>query len=215
QQPPATLNATEPQTVTITAVAAGYPNTYQWTKDGVALTTANNPDGTAHYPSGVNAATLVIAQSTPADSGVYQLEVTNPLGDSISSETTLTVAPDTTPPTISYVSADSSLYRVRVKFSRWVTAATASIAANYTFSGGVTANSVVLTSDPSVVDVVTTGLTPGASYTVSVTGVTDQRTLNNVIGPNSTPVNAYVLTASVLAWDYSGRIAGTAVDSLV
>ena len=202
QQPPATLSGTEASTITITTVVTGYPNTYQWLKDASPLAAATNPDGTPHYPGGVNSPTLVIAQSTLADSGFYSLQIFNPIENLDTSEVTVTVNPDMTSPKVVLVTADSSLSRVRVKYDRWVDPVTGGDAFNYTFSGGVTASSVALTVDPSLVDVVTTGLTPGARYTLSITGVKDQRANQNLIGPNSTPFRAYVLTPGVLAWDF-------------
>ena len=213
-QPPADVNGVEAESITISAVVTGYPNTYQWSKDGTPLAVAANPDGTPHYPQGVNTSTLVIAQSTPADSGFYHLDISNPLNDLVSADVSVSVAPDTSPPAVAYVSADASLSRVRVKFNRWMTPETASVPGNYMFSGGVTATSVALTSDPSLVDVITTELAPGAQYSLSVTGVKDQRTNQNLIGPNNTRFTSYVLTPGVLAWDYYARIPGTSVDSL-
>jgi len=127
---------------------------------------------------------------------------------------TVAVDLDMSSPTVSSVTADSSMDRARVKFSRPVTAETAGLAANYTFSGGVTATAVVLTTDPSLVDVVTTPLTPGTQYNLVVTGVEDTRTSQNLIGPNNTPFMSYVQTPGVLAWDYYERIPGVNVEAL-
>ncbi|HMJ66118.1 MAG TPA: LamG-like jellyroll fold domain-containing protein, partial [Candidatus Binatia bacterium] len=213
-QPSDVPNAVEASTVTLTAVVSGYPNTYQWFKDLSPLAPSTNPDGTPHYPQGVNGATLVISQVTPSDSGYYQLHITNPLGDLETIQVNVNVNLDTSSPSIVNVTADASMHRVRVKFDRPMTPETVSVAGNYTFSGGVTATGVALTFDSTIVDVVTTALTPGAQYTLQVSGVTDQRISHNVIGPNSTTFRSYVLTPGVLAWDYYGRIPGTSVESL-
>src|SRR6185503_17236865 len=144
QQPPATLAGFEPDPAIITAAAAGYPNTYQWFKDGQPLTPETNPDGSQHYQD-TNSTVLTITQSTPKDNGRYHLEVFNPLGNTASTPTVLTVLPDLSQPKVVHVTADSSMFRVRVTFDRWVTPETASVFDNYTFTGGVTANNVALT----------------------------------------------------------------------
>jgi hypothetical protein len=213
-QPTNVPNALEATTITLFAVVSGYPNTYQWFKDFSPLAATTNPDGTPHYPQGVNSTNLVISQVTPADAGVYQLVISNRLGDLETVEVTVNVDLDMSPPTVSFVTADSSMNRVRVKFSRPVTPETAGVAANYALSGGVTATNVVLTTDPSLVDVVTTSLTPGTQYNLVVTGVRDTRTSQNLIGPNNTSFMSYVRTPGVLAWDYYERIPGTSVEAL-
>jgi hypothetical protein len=215
QQPPTTLSGVEATTITLTTVVSGYPNTYQWFKDGLALSPVANPDGTPHYPNGVTSPNLVISQSTLADAGFYHLEVANPVENIRSTDSAVTVTADTTKPEIVSVTADSSLLRVRVKYNRWVDPVTGFDALNYIFSGGLAAALVAPTWDPSLVDVVLqVPMTPGARYTLSVEGVEDQRANHNVIAPNSTPFRAYVLTPGVLAWDYYARIPGTSVDSL-
>ncbi|HEX7653782.1 MAG TPA: LamG-like jellyroll fold domain-containing protein, partial [Verrucomicrobiae bacterium] len=209
------LNAVEASTITLSAGVQGYPNTYQWYKDGSALDgTALNADNTPHYPQGVTGTNLVVTEILPADAGQYHLVITNPLSGATSGDATVTVKLDTTPPAVSYVSPESTLSRVRVVFNRPVTPGSAGTAANYTFTGGVTTTSVALTSDPSVVDVVTTGITAGSTYSLTVSGVQDTRVSGNVIGANSTAFTAYVLTPGLLAWDFYAGITGTAVDAL-
>ncbi len=213
-EPPATVSATEPATLTLTANVTGFPNTYIWNKNGTPLDPAAvNFDGSLHYPLGVTGSTLQISLPTPADSGSYRLVVTNPLGNSQTTDSVVTVTADTTPPTVAIVNAQATPTRVRVVFSRPVTPETAGVAGNYTLSGGITASAVVLTTDSTIVDVVVApALTPGTAYTLSVAGVRDQRSTHNLIGANSTAFTSYILTPGVLAWDYYGGISGTSVD---
>jgi len=213
-QPPAVVNSTEPDTITLAPGVVGFPNTYQWLRNGTALDPdAVNFDGSLRYPRGVTGPTLAITLPTPADNGNYRLVINNPLGNSQTELALVTVAPDTTPPTVAMVNAQATPTRVRVVYSRPVTPETAGVAGNYTFSGGITANAVVLTTDSRIVDVVTSApLTPNTKYTLSVSGVRDQRSLHNLIGANSTPFTSYVLTPGVLAWDYYGGITGSSVD---
>jgi hypothetical protein len=212
---PAASTGTEAGDLTLTATASGYPNQYQWYKDGVALDpAAKNADNSNHYPQGVTSANLVISQLTTADAGQYHLVVTNPLGDKTTSDAAVTVTPDTTPPTVAYVTGESTLTRVRIVFNKPVTAETASVPGNYTFSGGVTAASVVQTSDPRVVDVVTSApLTAAKQYTVSVSGVKDTRASQNLIGANSTSFTAYALATGAVAFDFYANIFGGNIEN--
>lgn len=216
QQPPTTVNATEAGTITLTAAASGFPNTYQWLRNGQPLEASTNIDGSAHYPQGLNSATLVISQSEAADAGTYTLVVTNPSGaDKTTSSTVVTVAADTSPPAIAYVTADSTMRRVRIGFDRWVTPETAGVLANYTVTGGITPNAVVLTNLPSVVDLTfPTALTPGALYHLSISGIRDQRVSHNLIAANSTPFSGLTLQQGVLAADFYAGISGNNVDDL-
>lgn len=214
QPPPAAVSATEASTITLSAEVSGFPNTYQWLRNGVPLEAGENPDGSPHFPQGVNSPQLVISGITQADAGTYRLVVTNPLGEQQSPNVVVTFVPDLTPPVVSRVVADGSLHRVRVEFDRPVTAQTAGVAANYTFSGGLTATAVALTVDPSVVNVITNGLTPGQEYTLTVSNVKDQRAGGNLIGPNETAFRAPVMRNGALALDFYAGIPGNSVVEL-
>ncbi|MCX6925287.1 MAG: immunoglobulin domain-containing protein, partial [Verrucomicrobia bacterium] len=101
---PVGVTTNEGSTVTLTAAATGYPLTYQWFKDGVAIDgTTLNGDSTAHYPSGATGPTLVITQVSPtADAGSYWLQAYTPLpgGNATSTHVNVTVTADTTPPRV-------------------------------------------------------------------------------------------------------------------
>lgn len=217
-QQPVDVSETEGNAVTLTVKASGYPNTYQWFKNGTALVAADNPDGTPHYPQGVTSETLVIAQATAADAGAYHVVITNPSGSQTSADARVTVANDTTPPTIALVEALSTPspnggkpYLVKVVFSKRMNTATAQAAANYSLNGGVTVSGVsffenaagaAFGADWRSVILATSGLTPGQSYTLNVTGVKDRTTTGNTIAPASVSFTAPVLTTGVIGWDY-------------
>jgi hypothetical protein len=216
---PATTNVTEAGTLTLTVAASGYPNTFQWFKGDTALDPATvNLDNSAHFPQGVTGQTLVISQLTSDDAGQYHVVIGNPLGDKVSANANVTVAADTSAPTVVFVGADGTNL-IRVAFSRPISANTIGLPLNYTVSGGVTVSDVAVTqpelsSSPSVVDLITSGLTLGQQYTVSVTGVKDTRASQNLIGTNSTSFTAPVLRQGILNWDFYENIAGTSVDAL-
>ena len=213
--PEPVLNGGETSTITLTAAVTGFPNTYQWFKDGVALSDEEvNADGSRKYPQGVSAPKLAISQGLPSDSGQYYLAVTNPLGNSATTPVAVNVALDTTPPTVAYVTGTSTLNRVRVAFNKPMTPGTLTPLVNYAFSGGLTVTGVTLTTDPSVINLTTTGMVPNTAYSLVITGAKDARVSQNTIGANSTAFTSFVLTPGLMAWDYYRGIPGTDVGSL-
>jgi hypothetical protein len=221
--PPGVTNV-EGSTITLTPTVAGLPNTYQWFFDGNPLSAAANFDGSAHYPNGVNSTSLVIAEAKPADSGTYFLGITNPIGDSISSNITVVVTPNTTPPSIVSVTSlgtvntsggSTNPYLVKVLFSAPIDPSSGGNSANYTFSPHVTidqmtllgsgANDIAATSlganwREAILD--TQGFLPGQKYTLTIAGVKDQSQTPVTIPTAAISFNAPVPTAGVVNWDY-------------
>src|SRR5271155_3281632 len=93
---PASVTVTAGQTATFTVVASGTaPLTYQWQQNGAAI-------------SGATASSYTTPATTTADNGsTFVVVVTNSAGNATSSAATLTVTPDTTPPTVSITSPAS------------------------------------------------------------------------------------------------------------
>lgn len=214
---PTGVTTSEWSTVTLTANASGTPNTYQWQKDGVNLSPTTNPDGTAHYPSGVTGKSLVISQAHPADGGQYRLVVINPVGGATSTAATVTITPDTTKPTITKVTAmgtpntygGPTPFLVRIDFSERLDATSATTPGNYTFSAGTAVSPIApvqVSADGMKVYVPTTGLTPGAKYTVTVSGVKDQAQSPNTIATATKNVWTPTLAQGML-WDFYNNVA--------
>ena len=93
---PASVSVTAGLTATFTVAASGTaPLTYQWQKNGTAI-------------SGGTVASYTTPATTVANSGsTYVVVVTNSAGNATSNAATLTVTPDTTPPTVSITSPTS------------------------------------------------------------------------------------------------------------
>jgi len=89
-------------------------------------------------------------------------------------------AADTVAPTLTGVTASSTLKRVLVKFSEAL-ADSAANSANFSINGGVTVTAAMLSPDKKSVQLTTTAQTPGQTYLVSVTGVRDRSTSANLI----------------------------------
>ena len=175
---PTTQTSAPGATATLTVVASGTaPLTYQWRKAGVALT--GNSSATT--------ATLSIAGATSADSGSYDVVITNALGSTTSAAITLNISvipPDpvlwdfTTATPTSGLPADVSGGTVvqRNNFGTTQTLTTVSVSSGYTGVSG-TANagaaarvgSLNLAEGGSAFFEFT--LTPAAARQLSVTGL--------------------------------------------
>lgn len=211
-QDPSGGSATEASTITLRGAATGYPNKYQWYKDGVAIAAEANPDGSAHY-TGINTPELTINQIVESDAGVYRLEVQNPLGNKDTANATVTFVRDSTPPTVTYVGADASNRRVRVVFSKPVTPETATVAGNFVFTGGLSAASVASTEfDARIWNVVLqSAMAPGTAYSLTVNNVRDTRLNGNTVGANSTAFTSYALAQGKLAVEVYRNLSGNAI----
>jgi hypothetical protein len=141
---------------------------------------------------GQTSATLSIPSLTLADSGAYDVVVTNPYGSATSAAVTINVKPaETVPPTLAYATGNRYFNQVRVWFSEGVDPVTAQTAANYQLSGGVTVLSAAVAAAPgnpgdNEVVLTTSAQTPGTMYTLTVSNVKDQSLAGNVIAPGST-----------------------------
>ena len=224
---PVGVTNVEFSTITLSAGVIGYPNTYQWYFNGNPLSAVSNPDGTSRYPNGVNSTNLVISEAkTTGDSGTYYLAIANPLGNIVSSNISVVVTPNTNPPTILSVTGLSTPntagapggtipFVVKVLFSGRIDPVTGGNVANYSISPSVTISQVTLLgSGPNDVaaeslgadwreaTLVTSGLTPGKQYSLTVSGLKDQSQTPLSIPAYVQPFTAPALTTGVIAWDY-------------
>ncbi len=212
---PVPVNATEASTFTLSATIAGFPNTYQWKRNGIPLEpTEGTPYGTLKYPGGVTGTTLTILDAMTSDSGQYTLEASNALGTAETNPVSISVAPDLTPPTVSYVTASPVVGRIRIGFSKEMDPNLFNNTAFFQFTGGLTPIGIFPTNDLRVIDLVTAGMVPGGNYSLRITGLRDNRVNRNLIAPNQTAFQAFVLTPGVLAWDHYTDIPGNQVSIL-
>lgn len=215
---PVGVTNVEGSTISLSVVATGLPNSYQWFKNNVALSETSNFDGTRHYPNGVTNTSLTIAQTVPADSGQYHVVISNPLGGAVSANATVLITADTNPPAVHSAIALGTPnasgpmpYLVKVIFNKRVDPVSAAVPANYVISGGVTVSGVNLLGDVTTAPfgadwraayLTTSGLTPGQKYSVTVSNVKDQAQTPNTIVPAANFFRAPLLTQGALEWDY-------------
>ncbi len=154
------------------------PVSVQWLLNGTAIPGETNE-------------TLFLPQLSIAQNGQrYSAELTNSFGINRTTEATLTVIRDTTPPSLLTAYAPGPNNLVAVVFSEPVDSSSANLIENYSLSGGQIL-SAVLDKDGVTVLLRTTPLQIGSSYTLTVNNVTDLASNPNNIEPESSATFSY------------------------
>jgi len=207
---PVGTNAPGLSTITLTASATGFPLSYQWYKDGVMLTTTPvNQDGTAHYPGGVTAANLTVSTLLTSDAGNYSVQAITPSGSAPSANATVSVIPDTNPPTVVSAGAanlSSGATVVEVRFDRivdlggadiYADPGTARTLANYSFLSppGTAVYAADIEGNGAGVILTVGGLSAGQAFTLNVANVRNwTRLASTAIPPAGQTVSGYMQT---------------------
>jgi hypothetical protein len=181
---------------------------YRWFRNGVEIP---NMAG-----SWIKSYTLP-SRATPANNGDRYKVLASVSGHgTFSTEVVLTVTADTNAPVLQYANGDASMRKVRVWFSEPLDTTSAQTASNYQLSGGVTITSATLSAPAgstgdNIVELVTSALTPGQAYTLTVTGVKDQSAAGNLVAPGSTAqFTAWTLVQGSLMFEHYDNLAGAA-----
>jgi hypothetical protein len=159
---------------------------YAWFTNGVEVPGANGTNFTIAWPK------------TASDNGKkIKCYVAVPGLPTYTTEATLTVTADTTPPTIAKAVPDMTFTAITVKFSEPVTDS-ALTAANYTLDQGASVSSVARVDDLTV-KLTTSKLGEGQTYLLSVKNVQDTATPANTIAANAqVQVKTYVFLAGTI-----------------
>jgi hypothetical protein len=176
---PSSQTATELLSTTFAVKASGSPPfSYQWLRNGTAIANATG-------------ASYTIARTAAGDNAAkFSVRVSNPFSTVTSSEATLTVNVDKTPPVLLGAKGSPGGTNVVLTFSERVSQASANALANYKIVTGagaalnVTA-AALSTTDPTKVTLTTAQQTIGTKYVVTVNNVTDQAGAPNAIAANS------------------------------
>ena len=179
------------------------PYLFQWLTNGVVMDGATNQfltNTTARF----------------ADSGtVFTVAVTNCFGSVLSAPATLTVTPDTNPPVVTSVSCATTFDRLFVRFSKPVTAGSATNLANWTCDGGLTFSNAALSDDGREVFLDTSPQTPGNTYTLIVSGVQDTSVARNSIAPGTTlPFTPQPVLSGLALQEIYNRLGGYHISDL-
>ncbi len=184
--PPQSQTVSERQSASFSVVATGTPTyRYQWLRNGVAIPNATGTNYT-------------VAGTTLSDNGdQFSVEVQNGFSRVTSITATLTVSADTNPPAVIKIAGSASMEKVVVSFSEPVMDVTASDPRRYVFNGGLSTLSAQLMLDGTNVVLTTGRQTPGQTYTLAVTGITDAAQAHNA-GNSTTNFTAWVQTRGFL-----------------
>jgi len=177
-QQPSNTTVVSGQSALFTVAATGTSSittnlTYQWQRNGADIPGANGS-----------------SYSTPslleADSGTqYRVIISVPGSTVFSSSATVSVLPDTFPPTIVNVQ-NLGTTTVIVTYSEPVEAVTATNRLNYQLNNGITISSATFASDTRTINLVVSTLSFGTNYTITINNVRDRANTPNTIAANST-----------------------------
>jgi hypothetical protein len=168
-------------------ILAKQPTTFVWKTNGVVV-------------PGQNLSYFDI-QHTPATYSGVQIQafISNAFGSITSSIATITVTPDTTPPTILTVDTAGNPNLVEVIYSKVVDPVTATTLSNYsitnTLGGTLTITNATLSADQTTVFLSGSfNFSASISYLLSIQNVKDQTAVGNLLVPNPSTVG-FTLTA--------------------
>jgi hypothetical protein len=176
-QPP-NVAVTEQQPATFNVGYVGRrPVTFQWFRNGTPIAGATN-------------SIYQLASPLPADSGsvfcvALTNRVTNAVFSAFSSNSVLTVFPDTNRPTVTRV-FNIGATNVQIDYSKIVAAASATNWINYVFTNGLPVTGARLNADQKTVILTTAPMVYGSNYWMVINGVRDQVTFPNTIATNTT-----------------------------
>lgn len=170
-------------------VIAQQPTTYVWTTNGVVV-------------PGQNLSYFEIPRTPATYNGLrIQAVVSNQFGSLTSSVCSVSVTPDSTPPTVVSVDTAGSPDILEITYSKPVNLASATNLANYVASltgGGafpLTVTNISLSPDQQTVTLLGTfNFGAGTNYTLTVQNVEDQASTPNILSPNPT-VAPFTLSA--------------------
>jgi hypothetical protein len=170
-------------------ILAQQPTTFVWKTNGVVV-------------PGQNLSYFDI-QHTPATYNGVQVQafISNAFGSITSRVATISVMPDTTPPTILTVDTAGNPNLVEVIYSKVIDPVSATTLSNYsitnTLGGALTITNATLSADQTTVYLYGTfNFSASSNYLLRVQNVKDQTSAGNILTPNPSTV-AFTLTASL------------------
>ena len=174
--------AKQPQNVT---VIEGGTASFTLTLDNLGTVGFQWYRNSQPVPNGTNQSLLLQNLQLGDSNSRFYCRATNGIGATNSTEAVLTVTPDQTAPAVLGATASGEGNIVSLLFSEPVEAGSATSAANYSINLGVQINSARLDAEGRTVILVTSPLTLGNTYQVTVNGVRDRATNPNAIAANT------------------------------
>ncbi len=194
-------NITVPErgAATFSIMATGSPQNIQWYRNGTAI------------PGAVSSTYTIPSVVYPGDNGAqFSATVSNVLCNASSTIKTLTVTPDTTPPTVTRAVADIDPTKVLLTFSEPMDAATINETSFILFERGtdpfassyITFGATLTT--PSNVVVTTDSRLAGVNYSILMLDLRDASSGNNQINPNPSQV-PLLTTLELIGFDVNNE----------
>ncbi|MFQ5964197.1 MAG: fibronectin type III domain-containing protein [Candidatus Scalinduaceae bacterium] len=156
---------------------------YKIYRDGIQITTTAN---TSYQDTGLSPSTAYTYTVSAYDAAGNESGQSSQVTETTSSEF------DTTPPTVTSVSAGGISTQIVVVFSEPVELSSATNISNYNVNNGITVSNASLGSDLKTVTLTTSPNTEGLSYTLTINNVKDRAKIPNVIAPNTTENYTFV-----------------------
>lgn len=213
-QPPAAPSAVVGGNFNMAVSATGEGTlTYQWRKGGVNL--ANGASGTGSTYSGATSSTLAIGNAQSADAGSYDVVVTNPGGDTVSSASVLTLS--STPQAPVVVTGVSSVTVLSTQTAAFSVAVNGTSPLTYVWrkdgvvlSDGLTANgSAVSGGTTANLSLANATLADAGSYSVTVTNSVGNVTSTGTLTINQAPTIATQPASVIVASGLTGTLSAT------
>ena len=189
-QNPSSVSTNEGAVVQLSVVAAGSPTLqYKWFKGVTEIADGGNI-------SGATTARLTISNAAPADAGSYTCTVNNDTPPAATSAAAIvTISADTVRPVLTRAVGPNNT-TVVLTFSKALSLG-AGLTSHYTLSGGASVTAAVLANN---VVTLTTSARAAGNSTLTITGVTDNRSTPNLLDPNPTTV-ALTTVQVIDAWN--------------
>ena len=207
---PADSTITQNRTATLSAYGQGTPanntaadatliapvTTIQWYRGGTAIADATNNVLTTPVLSAVGAQTFYAVLTDGSQTATSRVA-------------TVTVAADTTAPTIASALSSASFASVTVTFDEGMSATGLGTASNYSISGGVTVTGATVVSDRVVR--LSTSRQPGdQQFTLTVNNLTDLA--GNRLTANTRTFRSFVFKAGLVSYERWNGIGGTSLS---
>lgn len=185
----------------------------------VAFTASHAPAAVQWQRNGTNVPGLVGRQAKfgplkLSDAGSYRAIISIPGAVATSAAVNVTVAPDTTPPSIKSVVGSSSFDRLTVEFSEAVDSISASDLFTYTFDETLSVLGITVI-NATTVSLRTTPQVPGATYTIHAANVLDMAGLSSGDPSAGFTFTALDRVSGGLIFEAWFGITGSAVSALL
>jgi hypothetical protein len=203
QQPAAstTVNEGGAFTLSVSAISQGCPATFQWTLGG------------ADIPGATNSSYTVASANPTVHAGDYRVRIANAAPSTVTSEVAVvTVNPDTTRPTLVRAVGGADGSTITLSFSERMNASSALSPGSYALAPSLAIISAVETNGTNVILTTAPRVFP-TTYTLTISGLTDNSIALNPLNPSPTIVSIVSDTLVITPWGSSWKYETNNLDA--